>query len=48
MKHHLKLWACLALLLPAQLTWAQFNKYFENKTLRMDYYHCGDRKSEDF
>ena len=48
MKHHLKLWACLALLLPAQLTWAQFNKYFENKTLRMDYYHCGDSKSEEF
>ncbi len=27
---------------------AQFNKYFEDKTLRLDYYHCGNADSEQF
>lgn len=27
---------------------AQFSRYFEPKTLRLDYYHCGTDKSEDF
>ena len=27
---------------------AQFNKYFEDKTLRLDYYHCGNAESEQF
>ena len=48
MKTNLAFWACLILLLPAQLATAQFDKYFENKTLRMDYYHCGDNKTEEF
>lgn len=25
-----------------------FDKYFLNKTLRMDYFHCGDNKGEEF
>lgn len=25
-----------------------FNRYFEPRTMRYDYYHCGDQKSEDF
>lgn len=27
---------------------AQFNKYFEDKTLRLDYYRCGNAQSEHF
>ncbi len=27
---------------------AQFNKYFYNKTLRLDYYHCGNDTSESY
>jgi len=27
---------------------AQFDKYFENKTLRLDYFHCGNADSEQF
>lgn len=27
---------------------AQFNKYFEEKTLRLDYFHCGNAESEQF
>ena len=27
---------------------AQFRKYFDNKTLRLDYYHCGNAGSEKF
>jgi hypothetical protein len=27
---------------------AQFNIYFEDKTLRLDYYHCGNADSEQF
>lgn len=27
---------------------AQFRKYFDNKTLRLDYYHCGNAGSEQF
>jgi len=27
---------------------AQFDKYFSNKTLRFDYFHCGDSKSEEY
>ena len=27
---------------------AQFKKYFETKTLRLDYYHCGNATSEKF
>jgi len=28
--------------------YAQFDKYFENKTLRLDYFHCGNADSEQF
>lgn len=28
--------------------WAQFEEYFENKTMRFDFYHCGDRESEEY
>lgn len=27
---------------------AQFRKYFDNKTLRLDYYHCGNAGTEQF
>lgn len=27
---------------------AQFNKYFTDKTLRFDFYHCGDRQTEQY
>jgi len=36
----------LALLLSSVATYAQFNKWFENKTLRFDYYHNGNHKEE--
>lgn len=28
-------------------TWAQFDKHFHNKTLRMDYSHCGDHQQDE-
>ena len=27
---------------------AQFEKYFFDKTLRFDYYHCGDQHTEEY
>jgi hypothetical protein len=27
---------------------AQFNKYFDDKTLRLDYYHCGNAETEKY
>ena len=27
---------------------AQFNKYFEDKSLRLDYYHCGNAETEKY
>lgn len=27
---------------------AQFDRYFEDKTLRLDYFHCGDRNTEEY
>jgi len=35
-----------ALLLSSVATYAQFDKWFENKTLRVDYYHNGNHKKE--
>ena len=35
-----------ALLFSSVMSYAQFSKWFENKTLRMDYYHNGDHKNE--
>lgn len=29
-------------------SFSQFSKYFEPKTLRIDYYHCGNANSEEF
>jgi len=37
-----------AVLFFAQKSDAQFNKYFEEKTLRLDYYHCGNADSEKY
>ncbi len=34
------------LLLSSAMSYAQFGKWFDNKTLRMDYYHNGDHKTE--
>jgi len=36
---------CLLFAMTAQ---AQFDVYFYNKTLRMDYFHCGDYNTEEF
>lgn len=39
----------LAILLAvSSVAFAQFDTYFYNKTLRMDYFHCGDSKTEEF
>ena len=38
----------LAFLLFAQKSDAQFSKLFEEKTLRLDYFHCGNTDSEKF
>jgi IgA Peptidase M64. len=32
----------------SQLSFAQFDKYFEQKSLRVDYYHCGNATSEKY
>ena len=45
MKHLLFI---LVIVLLAENTNAQFRKYFEEKTLRLDYYHCGNAKTEHF
>ena len=47
MKQGITLIACIVLLLQANFSWAQFDKYFHNKTLRMDYAHCGDSQNEE-
>ncbi|HCY41417.1 MAG TPA: peptidase M64 [Prolixibacteraceae bacterium] len=38
----------LALLLFTHKSEAQFSKFFTEKTLRLDYYHCGNASSEQF
>ena len=38
----------LAGLLPAKPATAQFSQYFLDKTLRFDYYHCGDSRTEEY
>lgn len=38
----------LALMLFTQESEAQFSKFFKEKTLRLDYYHCGNDSSEQF
>ena len=38
---------CVVLLLQANPSRAQFDKYFHNKTLRMDYTHCGNSELEE-
>ena len=47
MKRIIALLPCMILLLQANLSWAQFDKYFHNKTLRMDYAHCGDSQHDE-
>lgn len=48
MKRRIAFLACIVMLLQANSSWAQFDKYFHNKTLRMDYAHSGDNKHEEF
>jgi hypothetical protein len=38
----------VTVLLLSQTGHAQFNKFFEEKSLRLDYYHCGNAGSEKF
>ena len=47
MKRIIALLPCIMLLLQANQSWAQFDKYFHNKTLRMDYAHCGDSQHDE-
>jgi hypothetical protein len=35
-------------ILAAQKSNAQFNRYFENHSLRLDYYHCGNAETEKY
>lgn len=35
-------------MLAGNVGYAQFEKYFEDKTLRMDYFHCGDKGTEEY
>ena len=37
-----------ALVFFTQKSEAQFRKYFNEKTLRLDYYHCGNAETEKF
>lgn len=43
-----KIFLFMALCFLAGSGYAQFDKYFLNKTLRMDYYHCGDSEEEQY
>jgi hypothetical protein len=43
MKRNISIMACIAIISVAK---AQFNDYFENKTLRLDYFHCGTSDTE--
>ncbi len=36
------------LVLAVQKSEAQFNKYFDDQTLRLDYYHCGNAETEKY
>ena len=47
MKRIIALLPCIMLLLQANQSWAQFDKYFHNKTLRMDYAHCGNSQHDE-
>ena len=38
----------IIILLLAQMSDAQFSKFFEVKSLRLDYYHCGNAETEQF
>lgn len=40
--------AFLLVLLCCGIAQAQFDKYFMDKTLRFDYYHCGDNNHEEY
>lgn len=44
----MKYWMTIALFVITVSGFAQFDKYFENKTLRLDYYHTGNDTSEIF
>ncbi len=39
---------CFLLLLGSMMTRAQFDQFFQEKTMRFDYYHCGDHRSETY
>ena len=43
-----KLFFAGALAILPLLSFAQFDKYFHNKTLRYDFYHCGNANSESY
>ncbi len=44
----MKYWITIALLAIALTGFAQFERFFENKTLRLDYYHTGNEKEAWF
>ena len=43
-----KIFLFTVLLVWAGSGFAQFDKYFHDKTLRMDYFHCGDSAHEEY
>lgn len=43
-----KMQLMLVLLMIVVPAFAQFDTYFYNKTLRMDYFHCGDDKTSEY
>lgn len=48
MKQKIILGLICLLLIGLQNSYAQFEKYFSDKTMRFDYYHCGDADHEDY
>lgn len=47
-KPMIKATLCLVLLLGPMMLRAQFDQFFQEKTMRFDYYHCGDHHSETY
>lgn len=38
---------CFLIVLTSQLPAAELNTFFENRTMRIDYYHCGDKNTDE-
>ena len=42
------LFTVIAIVIACGTTQAQFEKYFHERTMRFDYYHCGDYQTEEY